>query len=154
MTRNLTFDVTYPHAPEKVWRALTDPRAIAQWFMHNDFEPRVGHRFQFRVEPRRRGWSGIVDCQVLEVDPPRRLVYSWRGNGLDTIVAWTVEAIGESTRVRLEHTGFRGMRGWMIGRVLGKGWGSRILARNLPALLAHWNGEDSVPDVAQAHCTH
>jgi uncharacterized protein YndB with AHSA1/START domain len=153
MKRDLTFEVTYQHIPEKVWRALTDPQAIAQWLMKNDFEPRVGHKFQFRVEPKPRGWTGIVDCEVLEVDPPRKLVYSWCGSGLDTTVAWTLEPVAEGTKVRLEHHGFRGMRGWMVSKMLGKGWSSKILTKNIPALLERWSGDGPVPDVLEAHCT-
>jgi uncharacterized protein YndB with AHSA1/START domain len=153
MSRDLKFEVIYRHAPEKVWRALTDPQAIAQWLMKNDFEPREGHKFQFRVEPKPRGCTGIVDCEVLEADPPRRLVYSWCGSGLHTTVAWTLEPVAEGTKVCLEHNGFRGMRGWMVSRMLGKGWSSKILAKNIPALLERWSGDGPVPDVAEAQCT-
>jgi len=152
LKRNLTFDVTYPHPPEKVWRALTDPAAIAQWLMKNDFQPRLGHKFQFRVSPQPKGWTGVVDCEVLELDPPRRLAYSWCGSGIDTVVRWTLEAAPEGTRVRLEHQGFRGVRGWMVSRMLGKGWSSKILTKNIPALLARWSGEGTVPEVPKAHC--
>lgn len=51
--------------PERVWRALTDPDELEAWLMENDVEPRVGHRFQFRDEPK-PGWRGVVDCEVLE----------------------------------------------------------------------------------------
>lgn len=153
MKRDLSFEVTYPHPPEKVWRALTDPQAIAQWLMKNDFKPEMGHKFQFRVEPKPRGWTGIVACEVLEVDPPRRLSYSWCGSGLDTIVCWTLGPAPGGTRVRLEHNGFRGMRGWIVSRMLRKGWSSKVLTKNIPELLSHWNGEGAVPDVPEAHCT-
>jgi len=152
MTRDLNFEVTYPHPPEKVWRALTDPRAIAQWLMENDFEAKVGHKFHFRAA-QRPGWDGVVHCEVLEVDPPRRLVYSWKGGTLDTRVSWVLEPTADGTRVRLDHTGFRGLRGWMISRMLGKGWSSKILTKNIPALLAQWSGEGPVPHVPEAQCT-
>src|SRR6202008_4571343 len=114
--------------------------------MKNNFEPRLGHKFQFRVDPKPRGWSGVVDCEILEVDPPRRLVYSWCGSGIDTKVAWTLEPSAEGTRVVLEHTGFRGFRAWMVSKMLGSGWKSNILTKSIPALLARWNGEGPVPD--------
>jgi uncharacterized protein YndB with AHSA1/START domain len=152
MARDLNFEVTYPHPPEKVWRALTDPRAIAQWLMENDFEAKVGHKFQFHAAPR-PGWDGVVHCEVLEVDPPRRLVYSWKGGPLDTRVSWVLEPTADGTRLRLDHTGFRGLRGWMISRMLGKGWSSKILTKNIPALLAQWSSAGPVPDVPEAQCT-
>jgi uncharacterized protein YndB with AHSA1/START domain len=151
--RDLKFDITYSHAPEKVWRALTDPQAIAQWLMKNNFEARAGHKFQFKASPR-PGWDGVVNCEVLEVDPPRRLVYTWCGGNQNTTVTWTLEAVAEGTRLRLEHAGFRGLRGWMISRILGKGWRSKILKVNIPALLARWGGQGTVPDVPEAQCAH
>ena len=153
MKTDLKFEITYPHPPQKVWRALTDPEAIAQWLMKNNFEARVGHRFQFQAPPR-PGWDGVVKCEVLEVEPPRRLVYSWCGGNQNTTVAWTLEPAAEGTRLRLEHAGFRGLRGWMISRILGKGWGSKILKINIPALLSRWGGEGRVPDVPEAQCSH
>jgi uncharacterized protein YndB with AHSA1/START domain len=41
----------YTHPIEKVWAAITDPAALAQWLMVNDFEPRIGKRFTLRAEP-------------------------------------------------------------------------------------------------------
>src|SRR5947208_1487503 len=60
-------EAVYPHPPERVWQALTDPAALAAWLMPNDFKPQVGHKFQFRVPKPPRGWRGIVDCEVLVV---------------------------------------------------------------------------------------
>ena len=68
---------------------LTDPQAIAEWLMPNDFQPRLGHRFQFRVA-NAKGWSGVVDCEVTELTPPRRLAYTWASDR-STRVAWTLE---------------------------------------------------------------
>jgi uncharacterized protein YndB with AHSA1/START domain len=131
-------EAVYPHPLEVVWRALTQTAAIADWLMPNDFEPTVGHRFQFRTKPQ-RGWNGVVDARVLEVDPPRRLSYTWSGGwGSETVVTFVLEAAGErTTRLRLEHTGFAGggVRGRLLREILARGWGSRILARELPAVL-------------------
>jgi uncharacterized protein YndB with AHSA1/START domain len=128
-------EVTYPHPPDVVWAAITDPAAIGRWLMPNDFEPTVGHRFQFRTKPQ-LGWNGVVDARVLEVDAPRRLSYSWAGGwGSETTVTFTLApGAGGSTILRLEHTGFAagGFRGRMLKQILARGWGSRILGRNLP----------------------
>ena len=75
----VALDATYPHPPERVWRALTEPSDLAAWLMPNDFAPVVGHKFQFRAKPQ-LGWRGIVDCEVLEVDRPRKLAYTWQGD--------------------------------------------------------------------------
>lgn len=133
MKRDLHFEVVYPHAIEKVWRALTDPQAIAEWLMPNDFEPRAGHKFQFRAKPQ-PGWDGIVNCEVLECDPPRRLVYTWKSSALDTRLAITLEPIAEGTKLRLEHTGFRGVKPLLISLVVGSGW-KGILRKHLLAVI-------------------
>jgi uncharacterized protein YndB with AHSA1/START domain len=106
MSETVRIERNLPHAPEKVWRALTETALIADWLMPNDFRPVVGHRFSFRTEPA-HGWSGVVESQVLEVEPPRRLVYSWASDGgLATVVAWTLEPAAGGTRLLMEQSGF------------------------------------------------
>ena len=73
--------------------ALTDRAALAAWLMPNDFLPEVGHRFAFRTKPA-PGFDGTVHCEVLTVDPPRELAYSWVGGGIDTVVRFTLAARG------------------------------------------------------------
>lgn len=136
MTRDLHFEITYPHPPSRVWRALTDSAAIARWLMPNNFEPKVGHKFQFQTKPR-PGFDGLVQCEILELDPPRKLSYSWAGGALNTIVTFELEPVPEGTRLRLDHKGFQGFKGWMVSRIMASGWKSNILARALPAVLAH-----------------
>jgi uncharacterized protein YndB with AHSA1/START domain len=63
----------YAHPIEKVWAALIEPAALAQWLMANDFEPRVGKRFTLRGEPTPQ-WRGWMDCELLEMEPPRWMV--------------------------------------------------------------------------------
>src|SRR6267142_6041319 len=131
MPGSIHVEVEYPYPPERVWTALTDPRAIAEWLMPNDFQPRLGHRFQFRVA-NAKGWSGIVDCEVTELTPPRRLSYTWKSDKIDTRVTWTLEPAASGTRVVLEHAGFRGVGGYMLRKfILGPGW-KRMLGKKLP----------------------
>src|SRR5205085_7247040 len=94
----------------------------------------LGHRFQFHTKPR-PGFNGIVDCEVIELDRPRRLAYTWKGGGLDTVVRFTLEPVVEGTRLVLEHNGFRGARAVMVSYILGSGWGSSILPQRLRAAL-------------------
>jgi uncharacterized protein YndB with AHSA1/START domain len=113
LTKSIVVERTLPHPPEKVWRALTTSALIGQWLMSNDFAPRVGHRFNFRAAPIPNMWNGVTDCEVLEVDEPRRLVYSWNASGdeaedgLKSVVTWTLTPADGGTQVRMEHTGFR-----------------------------------------------
>jgi uncharacterized protein YndB with AHSA1/START domain len=126
-TRSIVVERVMPHPPEKIWRALTQAPLIEAWLMQNDFQPVVGHRFHFL------GWNGVTDCEVLEIIPLERLVYSWNASGeqapdgLKTIVTWTLAPGGNGTHVRMEQSGFRpqdeaGYRG------MGGGW-PRILGR-------------------------
>jgi len=151
MKRDLHFEMTYPHSPERVWQALTNPDALARWLMPNDFKPIVGHRFRFRTKPA-PGFDGIVHCEVLEVVAPERLVYLWAGGGVDTRVTWTLERVPEGTRLTLDHTGFKGLRGILVSQMLGKGWRSKILMISLPALLDRWSGSGPVPDIPEMEC--
>jgi uncharacterized protein YndB with AHSA1/START domain len=89
------------YAPDKIWRALTQPPLIAEWLMKNDFAPKKDHRFTLRGD-----W-GAVDCQVLSVEPNKALSYTWSAMGLESVVAWTITGTTAGARLRLEHAGFR-----------------------------------------------
>jgi len=105
-TRTLVVERVMPHPPEKVWRALTQTALLEDWLMKNDFEPTVGRRFTFRTQPMPH-WNGVVDCEVLAVEPHQRLSYSWNAaGGLQTTVTWTLTAVEGGTRLRLEQSGF------------------------------------------------
>src|SRR5579862_8831641 len=104
-TRSLVLEKEFPQPPEKVWRALTQGPLIKEWLMENDFQPVVGHKFTFRSTPV-PGWDGIINAEVLIVDPPKKLSYSWISMGLESAVIWTLDAAGGGTHVRMEQTGF------------------------------------------------
>jgi uncharacterized protein YndB with AHSA1/START domain len=141
----------YEQSPEMVWAALTTSDAIAAWLMPNDFVAQIGHRFHFRTKPA-PGFDGIVQCEVLEIIPLRKLVYSWVGGGVNTRVTWNLAAEGAGTRLTLDHTGFSGLRGLFVRGILGKGWRSKILRLNLPSVLSRWHGTGAVPATPQADC--
>ena len=105
-TRSLVIEQEMPHPPEKVWRALTQGPLIKEWLMENDFQPVVGHRFNFRSTPM-PNWNGVIDCEVLVVEPNKKLSYSWGSLGLESVVVWTLVATEGGTLVRMEQSGFR-----------------------------------------------
>lgn len=111
-TRSIVVERVMHHTPEKVWRALTQGPLIEEWLMKNDFRPVVGHKFNFRAKPMPQ-WNGVVDCEVLIVEPNKRLSYSWNAsgdeaaNGLKTIVTWTLTPADGGTHIRMEQSGFR-----------------------------------------------
>src|ERR1700761_1531333 len=115
-TQSIEVDYDLDEPIEKVWRALTDASLLSEWLMKCDFKAEIGHKFQFAATPIPGKWDGIVHCEVLTIEPRRRLSYSWKGDagtsdskawGLDTVVTWTVEEISANrTRLHLSHTGF------------------------------------------------
>jgi uncharacterized protein YndB with AHSA1/START domain len=90
-----------PFPPDKIWRALTQPHLIKEWLMNNDFKPVADHRFNFRAD-----W-GVVDCQVLAVEPNKRLSYTWAAYDLKSVVTWTLTPTSTGTHLRMEQSGFR-----------------------------------------------
>jgi uncharacterized protein YndB with AHSA1/START domain len=107
--KSLVIQRIFPHPQEKLWRALTESSLLAQWMMNNDFKPVVGRKFQFRAEPM-PNWNGLVDCEVLVVDPMQRLSYNWGvgggDSGLQWVVSWTLTPAEGGTLVRMEQSGF------------------------------------------------
>jgi len=104
-TRTVVVERDLPHPPKKVWRALTESALIEDWLMSNDFEPTVGHAFTLRMPPQ-QGWTGVIDCKVLAVEPPERLSYTWASMGVETVVTLTLAPTPAGTSVRMEQTGF------------------------------------------------
>lgn len=96
----------FPHPSEKLWRALTETPLLAQWLMKNDFEPVVGRKFQFRFDPMPQ-WDGLIDCEVLSIDPFKRLSYTWNSLGLESVVLFTLTPTENGTHLRMEQSGFR-----------------------------------------------
>jgi uncharacterized protein YndB with AHSA1/START domain len=107
-TRAVTIEREIPHPAEKIWRALTQPHLIEEWLMKNDFKPAVGHRFNLRGE-----WGGVLDCEVLAVEPNRTLAYRWdfahddAAYDLRSVVTFTLTPTETGTRLRVEQSGFR-----------------------------------------------
>lgn len=129
-TTRIEVDQHFAAAPERVWRALTEPALLAAWLMSNDIRPESGWRFRFQSRPV-PGWNGLVDCEVLAADAPRLLRYSWRGGSdaregyghrLDTIVTWSLSPTADGgTDLRLTHSGFTAADHF-ARETMGRGW--------------------------------
>ena len=66
----LRFERTLPHSIERVWRAVSEPAELAQWFpAAAEWTPSTGETFEAF------GATG----EVLEADPPHRLVWTFGG---------------------------------------------------------------------------
>ncbi|HEY6786112.1 MAG TPA: SRPBCC domain-containing protein [Trebonia sp.] len=131
----------YPHPQAKVWRAVTDPALIPLWTVTGagarteGFATTVGTKFQFIAKPR-PGWSGVVDCEVREADAPSLLRYSWAdaAGGEVTEVTCRLESRAAGTRLTFEHSGFTGVGGFFLARILGH-VRAKMLTVGLPAVL-------------------
>ena len=139
MTNTIRREILIPQPPEQVWRALADSATLAEWMYPNDFEPRVGHHFTFRVPPNpKRGFDGVVvHCEVLECEPPFRLTYSWAGGSLvNTRVSYRLEPDGEGTRLVFEHSGFDLLQPWCEQAMRGLEAGYAKMFKQLAVVVA------------------
>jgi uncharacterized protein YndB with AHSA1/START domain len=106
-TRSVVVEREIAFPPEKLWRALTQPHLIEEWLMKNDFRPVVGHSFNLRGD-----WGGVLDCEVLAVEPNKMLSYTWNhahddpAFNLKSVVTFTLTPTGSGTHLRIEQSGF------------------------------------------------
>jgi uncharacterized protein YndB with AHSA1/START domain len=134
--------IDYPHPPQKVWRALTDPALIPLWTSQGrggrpeGFATVVGTRFRYVAKPM-PGWNGIVECEVMEVREPSLLRYTWIGGDNDdvTMVTYRIEPHAAGTRFTWDHTGFTGIGGFFVSKMLAS-VRKKMLGPGLTAVLA------------------
>src|ERR1700691_1505984 len=96
-TRSVVIEKELPHPPEKIWRALTEGALIKEWLMDNDFQPTVGHQFQFRSTPV-PNWNGVIDCEVKVVEANRSFPIVGARSG------WKASWSGRWSRPQVEHS--------------------------------------------------
>ena len=115
-SQDIVVDEVFPHVPDVVWRTLTTPELMGRWLSMTPtgFQPTKGNRFTYQTTPAGE-WDGVIRCEVLEVIPNERLVYTWQGgheanvgygSRLETVVTWTLFKVDSGTRVHLVHSGF------------------------------------------------
>jgi uncharacterized protein YndB with AHSA1/START domain len=140
----------YAHAPEDVWAAITDAHALAEWFEPNNHEPITGHKFQFVCDPGPCGDS-VTECEVMEADAPRKLVWSWvvvpRKPGCapskPMTITWTLTPERDGTKLVLEHSGAENIS-WLHRNMMRVGWGY-MLKRLIPRVLGNVRGGEFTP---------
>jgi uncharacterized protein YndB with AHSA1/START domain len=128
MFREILLAEEYRHPPEKVWRLLTDSAALERWLMPNDFVPEVQQAFTMTTAPR-PGFDGIIRCKVLELDPPRRMRWSWRAGSIDSTVTFELSPTENGTRLTLRHDGFKGLSSIIPWLILRHGWKEKLRAK-------------------------
>ena len=132
-TETLTFEFELPHAPQKVWRALTDPALLSEWLLPvADLALEPGAAFAFKTQPQ-PGWDGTVNCRVLEIEAQRKLSYTWvAGDFIDTVVTFTLTPTPSGTRLSLVQSGFKPEQKQNFG---GARYGWRMMGGRLVSLL-------------------
>jgi uncharacterized protein YndB with AHSA1/START domain len=106
-TLSVVIERDIPFPAEKIWRALTQPHLMEEWLMKNDFKPVVGHSFNLRGD-----WGGVLDCEVLAVEPNKTLSYTWNHThedpayNLQSVVTFTLTPTSTGTHLRVEQAGF------------------------------------------------
>jgi uncharacterized protein YndB with AHSA1/START domain len=91
----------YAQSPAAVWKALTDPKLLAQWWAPGNIRALVGHHFDLDM-----GSFGKQPCEVLEVEPEKLLKYKFGIGNLDTVITWTLTPENAGTRLKLTHDRF------------------------------------------------
>ena len=113
----VTLEIFIAAPRERIFEALTDPKQAVRWwgrkdeYYLNEFEMdvRVGGKWSTSGKSLKSG-DLEVHGEFLEVDPPRRLAYSWISSWLPklTKVVWELESQAKGTLVKLTHSGFAG----------------------------------------------
>ncbi len=100
----------------------TEPELLKRWWATGDIAPVVGHRFTLDM-----GHWGQVGCQVLEVEPERRLVFTFD----QWTITWTLMEEGSGTRLILEQAGIDldTAQGRFAFEKMGEGWRDEVLPR-------------------------
>ena len=132
-TDSISFEFDLQHPPEKVWRALTDPALLSEWLLPAiGFKLEPGAEFMFKTQPY-PGWDGTVNCQLVEIEPQRKLSYKWTVPFLDTVVTFSLAPTGSGTRLSLVQSGFKSDQKREFG---GARYGWNMMGGKLVDLLA------------------
>jgi uncharacterized protein YndB with AHSA1/START domain len=111
---SLLISRTYPASVERVFKAWTDANQLGQWFAPTDdyttrasVDLQVGHEYRIAITHKGGNVHTILGTYRL-IDPPRKLVYTWRWeNGpADTLVTVDFTPEGEATKVTITHEQF------------------------------------------------
>jgi uncharacterized protein YndB with AHSA1/START domain len=107
--------------PQRVFQAITKPEQLMRWFTHPscpvklwEIDARKGGRWRSANHPSTKSLNGVNEFraggEILEIDPPRLLVYTWHANwhddpSLATVVRWELQPDDKGTKVKVMHSG-------------------------------------------------
>jgi uncharacterized protein YndB with AHSA1/START domain len=103
---------TYDASPSRVWRAITDPTQMQQWYLPvHEFRPEPGFETSFEQHVENKVFPHV--WKVTEVVPGEKISYEWRLKGFpgSSRVTFELTPDGEGTRLKVLHTGLETFRG-------------------------------------------
>jgi uncharacterized protein YndB with AHSA1/START domain len=110
----LVISRTYPATVERVFKAWTDANQLGQWFAPSDdhttqasVDLRVGHEYRISITHKGGAVHTVLGTYRV-IEPPRKLVYTWRWEGApaDTLVTVDFTPQGDDTQVTITHDQF------------------------------------------------
>jgi len=111
---SLVVSRTYPATQERVFKAWTDANQLGQWFAPSDdyttkasVDLRIGHEYRIAITHKGGNVHNVVGTYRL-IEPPRKLIYTWRWEGAptDTLVTVDFAPEGDATKVTITHEQF------------------------------------------------
>ena len=133
----ISIELDLPHAPAKVWRALTDPVLLAEWLLpvvdlKMELAPKAAFTFKTQQYPPR---DGTVNCRFIEIEAHKKLSYAWNVGTMeiDTVVTFTLTPTASGTHLSLVHSGFKPAQKGAFG---GQRYGWNMNGGRLTELLA------------------
>lgn len=106
-SRPIVSSAAFDAPVDAVWRAITAPNQMRQWFFAEmtDFEPKVGFETIFTVNCEGNAYPHV--WKIIEVVPQQRIVYDWRYQGYpgQSTVTWELGEEGNRTKLVLTHEG-------------------------------------------------
>lgn len=107
----ISMELDLPHAPAKVWRALTDPVLLAEWLLpvvdlKMELAPKAAFTLKTQPYPP---WDGTVSCRFIEIEAQKKLSYAWTVGTMEieTVVTFTLTPTASGTHLSLVHSGFK-----------------------------------------------
>jgi uncharacterized protein YndB with AHSA1/START domain len=141
---NVVLGEVFIEAPrERVFQAISDPQQTVKWLGQSDkyqfsefkMDVRVGGKWSCAGSSATMGGRIEVHGEFLEVDPPRKLAYTWSSSWMPTTteVHWQLESQDSGTLLKLTHSGFAGnadqAKGHSIGWALVLSWVQAFVER-------------------------
>ncbi|HEX8817335.1 MAG TPA: SRPBCC domain-containing protein, partial [Terriglobales bacterium] len=120
---SITYEIDIAAPPERVFRALTDPAEARQWGNSPQFQMKIWEmdaqlggkwRFLCKETNGKANKYGVDEYdhwgEIVEIDPPKLLAYTWITNFHDdpkhkTVVRWDLTPIPQGTRLKVTHSG-------------------------------------------------